>query len=147
MGAKKDTPEGSELRQRAEKLLEIELDSTEALSEMPPEKIASLIHELQVHQIELNMQNEELCRIQDDLEKTRDRYSHLYDFAPIGYFSMNQEGVIDEANLTFASMVGVARGDLVGGPFTRFVLRDDQDGFYKHRQHLLETEAPQSCEL
>ena len=61
--------------------------------------------------------------------------------------SVNQKGFIDEANLTIASMLGVARGALMGQPFTRFVLKDDQDVFYKHRRQLLETDAPQSCEL
>ena len=51
------------------------------------------------------MQNDELRRIQDELEKTRDRYSHLYDFASIGYFTVDQKGVIDEANLTIATML------------------------------------------
>ena len=147
MGAKKDTPEGSELRQRAEKQLEIDLDSTEAFSEMSPEKMADLIHELQVHQIELKMQNDELRSIQDDLEKTRGRYSHLYDFAPIGYFTLNLKGFIHEANLTFATMLGIERGVLIGQPFSLFVLRDDQDTFYKHRQQLLEKESPRSFEL
>ena len=147
MGTMRDTPEGSKLRQRAEKELEIAAGSTEAHSEMSPEKMARLIHELQVHQIELKMQNDELRRIQDDLEKTRDKYSHLYDFAPIGYFTVNEKGFIDEANLTIASMLGVERSALIGQPFTRFVLRDDQDSFYKHRQRLLETETSQSCEL
>ena len=147
MGTMKDTPEGSELRQRAEKELAIEAGSTELLSEMTPERMKDLIHELQVHQIELKMQNEELRRIQDELEKTRDRYSHLYDFAPIGYFTLNQKGFIHEANLTIASMLGVDRSALIGQPFTRFVLRDDQDTFYKHRQRLLETGTSQSCEL
>ena len=147
MGAMKDTPEGSELRQRAEKELDIEARSTELFSEMSPEKMKGHLHELQVHQMQLKMQNEELRRIQGELEKTRDKYSHLYDFAPIGYFTVNQKGVIDEANLTIASMLGVERSALIGQPFTRFVLRDDQNGFYKHRQRLLETEAPQSCEL
>ena len=147
MGTMKDTPEASELRRRAEKKLAIEADSTELLSEMSPEKMASLIHELQVHQIELKMQNEELRSIQNELEKTRDRYSHLYDFAPIGYFALNQKGFIDEANLTIASMLGVDRGALIGKPFTPFLLRDDQDTFYKYQQRLLEMKTPQSCEL
>ncbi len=147
MGTTKETPESSELRQRAEKQLEIAVGSTEARSEMSPEETASLIHELQVHQIELEMQNEELRSIQGVLEKTRDQFSHLYDFAPIGYFTLNQKGSINEANLTIAAMLGVERGGLIGQPFTRFVLRDDQDIFYKYRQRLLATETPQSCEL
>ena len=147
MKTNKGTLEVSDLRQRAEKELEIAAGSTEAQSEMSPEEMARLIHELQVHQIELQMQNDELRRIQDDLEKTRDKYSHLYDFAPIGYFTVDQKGTINEANLTIASMLGLDRSALIGRPFSRFVLRDDQDTFYKHRQRLLETEGPQSCEL
>jgi PAS domain S-box-containing protein len=143
----KDKPEFSELRQRAEKDLGIAAGSTEAFSEMSPEKTDSLIHELQVHQIELKVQNDELRSTQEDLEKARDRYSHLYDFAPVGYFALNQKGFIDEANLTFASMLSVDRSALIGQPFTRFILSDDQDIFYKHRRGLQETEAPQSFDL
>ena len=147
MGTMKDTSEISKLRQQAEKDLGIEPGDTELSSEMSPEKMKGLIHELQVHQIELKMQNEELRRIQRELEETRDRYSHLYNFAPIGYFALNQKGLIDEANLTIASMLGLDRSALIGQPFTRFILKDDQDTFYKHRQGLLETETFQSCEL
>jgi PAS domain S-box-containing protein len=93
------------------------------------------------------MQNEELRRIQGELEKARDRYSHLYDFAPVGYFSLSEKGIIEEVNLTGAAMVGIERSALIGKPFSRFVQRDDQDIFYKHRQRLLETETSQSCEL
>jgi PAS domain S-box-containing protein len=110
-------------------------------------KMTSLIHELRVHQIELEMQNEELRHTQNRFENTRARYADLYDFAPVGYFSMNQKGVIDEANLTIATMLGVDGGTLIGQAFTRFVQRDFQDTFYKNRQWLLETEAPQSFEL
>jgi len=147
MGKIKGTPEISELRQRAEKELATEAGGTGLLSEMSPEKMAGLIDELQVHQIELKMQNDELRQIQGELEKTRNGYSHLYDFAPVGYFSVNPKGIIHEANLTIASMLGLDRSALIGQPFTRFLLRDDQDTFYKYRQRLLEMETPQSCEL
>jgi PAS domain S-box-containing protein len=109
--------------------------------------MARLIHELEVHQTELPMQNDELRRIQAELEKARDRYSDLYDFAPVGYFTMSDKGIIAEVNLTGAAMIGMERSALIGNPFTRFVLRDDQDIFYKLRQRLLETGTPHACEL
>ena len=109
--------------------------------------MASLIHELEVHQIELEMQNEELRRIQGELEKTRDRYSHLYDFAPVGYFTLSEKGIIEEANLSCASMLGVERSSLIGKPFSRFICKDDQDAFYFHRKTLFEANAKQVCEL
>jgi two-component system cell cycle sensor histidine kinase/response regulator CckA len=137
----------SDLRRHAEKELETMLEDTEDLSGMSPKDIASLIHELEVHQIELKMQNDELRRIQGELEKTRDRYSHLYDFAPVGYFTISAKGIIDEVNLTGASLIGIERNALIGKPFSRFVLRDDQDIFYQHRQRLLETETSRSCDL
>ena len=93
------------------------------------------------------MQNDELRRIQGELEKTRDKYSHLYDFSPVGYVTLTEKGIIDEANLTMASMLGVERSTLVGKPFSRFILKDDQDLFYKLRRRLLETEEPRICEL
>ncbi len=145
MAMKKNTPD-SELRQRAEKKLKEATSGSEDLPGMLAEKAASLIQELQVHQIELEMQNDELRRIQGELEKTRNRYSHLYDFAPLGYVTLSENGIIEEANLTLSSMLGLERSALIGKPFTRFVLREDQDIFFKHRQDLLETETPQSCE-
>ena len=147
MKTNKGTLKVSELRQRAEKELETAAGSTDAFSEMSPEKMKALIHELQVHQIELQMQNDELRRIQGELEKTRDRYSHLYDFSPVGYVTLTEKGIIDEANLTLASMLGMERGALIGEPFTRFVLEEDQDTFYKLRHRLLETEESRTSEL
>ncbi len=87
-----------ELRRLAEKTLEETADN-DYHSEKTPEDIASLIHELEVHQIELEMQNEELGRIQGELEKTRDKYSHLYDFAPVGYFTLSEKGSIVGLNI------------------------------------------------
>ena len=147
MGSIKDSPDDSELRRRAEEKLKEASGRSEELSGMSPEKMADLIHELEVHQIELRMQNDELRRIQGELEKTRDRYSHLYDFAPVGYFTLSEKGIIEAANLTLASMLGIERNALIGKPLSRFIRRDDQDIFYALRQRFLETEKPQSCEL
>ena len=132
MGSIKDSPDDSELRRRAEEKLKEASRRSEELSGMSPERMADLIHELEVHQIELKMQNDELRRIQGELEKTRDRYSHLYDFAPVGYFTLTEKGIIQEANLSCASMLGVERSSLIGKPFSRFIFKDDQDAFYFH---------------
>lgn len=147
MKKEKISAEGLKLRRHAEKALEDTPDGHDDLSGMSSEDKTFLIHELRVHQIELKMQNEELRRIQGELERTRDRYSHLYDFAPIGYFTGTEKGIITEANLTIASMLESERSALIGKPFANFILKDDQDIYYKHRRRLMETEAPQICEL
>ena len=81
------------------------------------------------------------------LKKTRDKYSDLYDFSPVSYFTINEKGIILEANLTAAAMVGVERGLLIDRPFSDFIVRDDQDVFYLHRRKLCETMTRQTCEL
>ena len=93
------------------------------------------------------MQNEELRRTQEELEGSRARYFDLYDLAPVGYFTLSEPGLILEANLTGAKLLGVARSALVKQPLSRFVVREDQDIYYLHRKALLETGAPQSWEL
>ena len=146
MATRKDTPD-PELRRQAEEKLKEATRGSEDLSEMSPEKMASLIHELQVHQIELEMQNDELRRIQGELEKTRDRYSELYDFAPSGYATLSEKGLILEANLTCAILLGSERSLLLGKPFSRFIAKDAQNDYYFFLRNLLETKAPQACEL
>jgi PAS domain S-box-containing protein len=105
------------------------------------------LHELRVHQIELEMQNEELRRTQEELEVSRARYFDLYDLAPVGYFTLSEQGLILEANLTAAKLLGVARSALVNQPLSRFILPEDQDIHYRHRKQLLATGAPQAWEL
>ena len=112
-----------------------------------PEVARRALHELRVHQIELEMQNEELRRTQEELEVSRARYFDLYDLAPVGYFTLSEQGLILEANLTAAKLLGVARGALVKQPLSRFILPEDQDIHYLHRKALLETGAPQAWEL
>jgi len=132
------------LRRQAEKRLsERDVD----LSDMPLEDINELIHELEVHQIELEMQNEELRQAQMDLEAARDKYTDLYDFAPVGYFSISDKGLILDANLMGATMLGMERGKLTGRRFFQFIAKDDQDVFYLNRQKLFETKTKQVCEL
>jgi two-component system, chemotaxis family, sensor kinase Cph1 len=136
------------LRQRAEALAGKRAGQMpENLEVLAPEVARRALHELRVHQIELEMQNEELRRTQEELEVSRERYFDLYDLAPVGYFTLSETGLILEANLTAAKMLGVARAALVTQPLSRFVLREDQDIYYLHRKALLETGAPQGWEL
>ena len=93
------------------------------------------------------MQNEELRRTQVELEAAWVRYFDLYDLAPVGYFTFSEQGLILQANLTAATLLGLSRAALVKEPVSRFVFREDQDTFYRHRKKLFETAAPQSYEL
>ena len=88
---------------------------------MPQQDAQKMLHELEVHQIELQMQNEELRQAQDTITASQERYADLYDFAPVGYFTFDSTGLITEVNLTGASLLGVDRGELTNKPFSLFV--------------------------
>jgi PAS domain S-box-containing protein len=142
-----NTEDGQKLRQEAEGLLGQAGTATEDLSGMSPRDIAKLVHELRVHQIELKMQNDELRRIQAQLENARDRYEHLYDFAPTAYFTVNEKGAVAEANLTAASLLDRPRAELVGRMFSGFIHREDQDVWYLHLKRMLEAADFQTFQL
>ena len=114
---------------------------------IPTEPADPLLHELQVHQVELESQNEELRRTQIELDLTRARYFDLYDLAPVGYFTLSDTETILEANLTAASLLGVQVNVLKGQPLTNFILPADQDIYYRHRLKLADTGLPHTCEL
>ncbi len=106
-----------------------------------------LLHELQVHQIELEMQNEELRRVQLELVASRDRYIDIYDFAPMGYLTLTPTGRISEINLTCASLLGESRNKLVQANFSRYVAAGNSDYWYKFFRSALEQKEQQSCQL
>ncbi|MHB8972883.1 MAG: hybrid sensor histidine kinase/response regulator [Pirellulaceae bacterium] len=135
--------DSADLRRRAEE----KARADKAQVTLSPEETGRLLHELQVHQIELEMQNEELRRIQGEVEASRARYFDLYDLAPVGYFTLSEQGLILEANLTGARLLGVERIALVRQRLTRFVLPADQDIYYKQRKQLFETGSPQAYEI
>ncbi len=134
----------SDLRNLAEERVGADEIRAEALS---PEDTQRALHELRVHQLELEMQNEELRRAQLELETARARYFDLYDLAPVGYFTLSERGLFLEANLTIANLLGVPRRTLQEIPLARFIFPEDQDTLSQHRRMLYETLAPQSCEL
>jgi two-component system, cell cycle sensor histidine kinase and response regulator CckA len=138
------TPE-QQLRQQAEaRLFEWEKLLPEPLN---LERSRRLLRELRVHQIELEIQNEELRRSQEELEASRSRYRDLYNYAPVGYITINEIGLIIEANLTAADLLQEMSTALVGQPISRFILPDDQDVYYHHRAAIFETQERQSCKL
>ncbi|PRC91455.1 PAS domain-containing hybrid sensor histidine kinase/response regulator [Solimicrobium silvestre] len=121
--------------------------SQEEVTILSPEVSRHLLHELRVHQIELEMQNEELRESQVALDAARDRYFDLYDLAPVGYCTISEKGLIRQANLAAASLFGVMRGTLLKQPLSRFISRENQDTYYLHRKKLVETGEPQSFEM
>ena len=136
------------LRQKAEAhCREREEMSSEKLDALSPESLRTILHELRVHQIELEMQNEELRRAEAELDASRARYFDLYDLAPVGYMTVSEQGLVLEVNLTATIMLDLVRSTLVNQPFHRLVLKEDQDIYYKLRRQLVETGEPQHCEL
>ena len=119
----------------------------ESLTAPLPLSSEALLHELQVHQIELEMQNDELRRAQVALEESRDRYVDLYEFAPVGYLTLTREGMIAETNLTGASLLGVERKKLLKRRFAGFVMPEDSDRWLHHFMTVLQRDGRQSCEL
>lgn len=141
------------MRQKAEAIFAAQ-SITSSATDMPvaadrlsSEETKRLLHDLQVHKIELELQNEELRRAQFELDASRSRYFDLYELAPTGYCIVSEQGLIEEANLTTARLLGVDRNRLINKPISRFIFKDDQNRFYSSHKLVLESDKTRSYEL
>ncbi len=131
-------------RRRAEEIVRQKLDCVPAAAS---EESRRLIYELQVHQIELELQNEELRLAQGELEESRQKYYDLYDFAPVGYFTFDEPGLILEVNLAGGDLLGVERSNLIGRVFSAFLASESQARFYDHRRAVIGSGERHRCDL
>jgi PAS domain S-box-containing protein len=122
-----DTDRQTELRRRAEERLRTTPDE---IATMSTKDIQQLVHELQVHQIELEMSNDELARAHEETLRARDRYAALYELAPVGYLTLDESLNILEVNRGAASLLDVSRHELRGSRLSRFAVAQDQDACF-----------------
>jgi PAS domain S-box-containing protein len=146
MNPKDETREDpANLRKRAEAAAEA--DKSILPESMLPEDTGRILQELRVHQVELQMQNEELRRAQVELDAARAQYFDLYDLAPVGYLTVSETGLILEANFTAARLLGVERSALVKRRLASFIFREDADIYYLHHKQLQEAGLRQVSEV
>ncbi|MDD1763275.1 MAG: PAS domain S-box protein, partial [Methanobacteriaceae archaeon] len=110
-------------------------------------ELDELIHELEVYQIELEMQNEELVKTQIKLEESRDDYIQLYDFAPVGYFTLDQNWIITRVNLTGSVLLGLPKSNLMNSAFLRYITPDYRKIFYEHSKEVRKRKIKCHCEV
>jgi PAS domain S-box-containing protein len=136
--------DAAELRRRAEARLGAGRSEAAALAEVDAQRI---VHELQVHKVEPEMQNEELCRSRVEVEAGLERYTELYDFAPVGYMTLGRDGAIRQVNLTGTRLLGVERGRLPGRRFGVLIVEPDRAGFNAFLEKVFARQAQESCEV
>ena len=135
------------LGELAGRALEASAPACGDLAALPPDTIRRMFHELQVHQIELEMQNDELRRAQEQLAASQARFFDLYELAPVGYVTLSEAGLILEANLAAIALLGAPRGEIVRQPLTRFIFRDHRPLFSQYNARLFASGTPQAWEL
>jgi len=135
------------LKRQAVEALGARAPEPAAPQDLGPQGVARLVHDLRVHQVELELQNDELRRIQAQLESARACYRDLYDQAPVGYCTVSWQGLILEANLTAATLLGVERSQLLEQPLNRYIQPQDQDRHYLHRRQPRGLGEQRSCEV
>mgnify|MGYP006283569943 FL=1 len=133
-----------ELRKQAERRLQFQSVPLHRMSEAD---VGALVHELRVHEEELQMQNQSLREAQTNLEQSRAKYADLFDFAPIGYLVLDRDGIIREANLTAAKILGVERRRLMDKQLTWFLAHASRDAWRRHYMAVFDRAEPQESEL
>ena len=139
------SPDIAELRRRSEARLRA--DRKKGAPGRTEEDMQRLMHELQVHQVELEMQNEELHRSRAEVEAGLERYTELYDFAPVGYLTLGRDGAIRQVNLTGAHLLGVERARLLRRRFEAFVGEPNRAGFKSFLEKLFASQGKEECDL
>src|SRR5664279_3682840 len=140
----KPPPSPADLRQRAETRLSKKGSETDRL--VKNADLRRVLHELQVHQIELELQNEELQRARAELEILLMKYTALYDFAPTGYFTLDREGTIHGLNLAGASLLGTERSKLLNRRFDLLIAAEKDPVFAAFLSHAFESGTKEVCE-
>jgi PAS domain S-box-containing protein len=141
--SKNTSTDAAELRRKAEE--QLRKQKTPRVRPGTEQDARSLLHELQVHQIELEMQNEELKQARVAVEAALEQYTNLYDFAPVGYFTLGRDGAIRQANLTGATLLGVERSGLVKRRFELLVAEENRPDFDAFLKKVFADSAKESC--
>ena len=142
----RETHPGASLRRQAEE----QLQANGAATPRPRtrQEMQRLVQEFEVHQVELEMQNEELRRTQEELELSRNTYVELYDFAPVGYVTLDPGGLIHEVNLAGARLLGMERGVLLNRPLVTFIAEESERMiFSNHRAEVVHGLGKRTCDL
>jgi len=140
-----DFTDAKMLRKKAEEKLKVK--QNKGGSPLLEEDVKKLMHELQVHQIELEMQNEELLQAYETAETALKKYTMLYDFSPMGYFTLDRNGIICDLNFSGAEMLGERRFTLINSNFRQFVSEDSLPVFNKFFTKVYTSDAKESCDL
>ncbi|MFT7004838.1 MAG: PAS domain S-box-containing protein [Sulfurimonas sp.] len=136
--------EEKSLGENVENSLKDDIYNYERLSD---DQIKVMGHELQIHQIELQMQNDELRKTARELQQSKERYLNLYNKAPVGYLTLNKESIITDVNITTSELFGVDTSELLNKSFTNYIYNEDQDIYYLFRKSICEFNKLYSCEL
>jgi PAS domain S-box-containing protein len=136
-----------DLREKATQKISNHRTNDIEVENMSIDELRHVIEELKIHQIELTMQNQTLLDIQEKLYQSRKKYSDLYDFAPVGYMTLNSDGKIMEANLTAAKTIDVPRGSLIGTFLYNYIANEDRDSLYLHMRKIFKKQSRHTCEI
>lgn len=144
---KDDLETQEELRREAERRLQGALEDEEDVSLNEDTPLTELLHELQVHQIELEIQNERLRESQSRLQRSQEKYEDLYDFAPVSYLTLKESGEVVRANLTAADKLQLDRDELIGEKIYKFMAEEDKDVLFKALRRGFKSGESETCEL